>query len=50
MVQLNEQFNAFKNIDNLFQKIIITNDDIDYSTSVEKHIKLKDFLSMDFLD
>ncbi|MBR5535934.1 MAG: ATP-binding protein [Clostridia bacterium] len=40
------EFDAFKNIDNLSQKIIITNDDIDYSTSVVKHIKLKDFLVM----
>jgi len=43
------EFNAFNNIDNLSQKIIITNDDIDYSTSVVKHIKLKDFLMMDSL-
>ena len=41
------EFSAFKNIDNLSQKIIITNDDIDYSTSVVKHIKLKDFLMME---
>ena len=40
------EFKAFANIDNLSQKIIITNDDIDYSTSVVKHIKLKDFLMM----
>jgi predicted AAA+ superfamily ATPase len=43
------EFNAFKNIDNLSQKIIITNDDIDYSTSAVKHIKLKDFLLMESL-
>lgn len=43
------EFNAFNNIDNLSQKIIITNDDIDYSTSVVKHIKLKDFLLMESL-
>ena len=43
------EFSAFKNIDNLSQKIIITNDDIDYSTSVVKHIKLKDFLTMNSL-
>ena len=43
------EFYAFKNIDNLSQKIIITNDDIDYSTSVVKHIKLKDFLMMESL-
>lgn len=33
-------------MDNLTQKIIITNDDIDYSTSTVRHIKLKDFLVM----
>ncbi len=43
------EFDAFKNIDNLSQKIIITNDDIDYSTSIVKHIKLKDFLLMEKL-
>lgn len=43
------EFEAFKDIDNLSQKIIITNDDIDYSTSVVKHIKLKDFLLMEEL-
>ena len=40
------EFSAFKNIDNLSQKIIITNDDIDYSTSTVRHIMLKDFLLM----
>ncbi len=44
------EFEAFKGIDNLSQKILITNDDIDYSTSVVRHIKLKDFLLMDSLD
>lgn len=43
------EFDAFKSIDNLSQKIIITNDDLDYSTSVIKHIKLKDFLLMESL-
>ena len=42
----NREFSAFANIDNFSQKIIITNDDIDYSTSIIKHIKLKDFLKM----
>ena len=42
----NREFDAFKEIDNLSQKIIITNDDIDYSTSTVRHIKLKDFLVM----
>lgn len=45
----NREFSAFSNIDNLSQKIIITNDDIDYSTSTVKHIKLKDFLNMESL-
>jgi hypothetical protein len=40
------EFSAFANIDNISQKIIITNDDIDYSTSAVRHIKLKDFLLM----
>ncbi len=43
------EFGAFKNVDNLSQKIIITNDDIDYSTSAVKHIKLRDFLMMEAL-
>ncbi len=43
------EFGAFKNADTLSQKIIITNDDIDYSTSIVKHIKLKDFLLMESL-
>lgn len=45
----NREFNAFLNIDNLSQKIIITNDDIDYSTATVRHIKLKDFLNMESL-
>lgn len=44
------EFSAFANIDNLSQKIIITNDDIDYSTSSIKHIKLKDFLLLENLE
>lgn len=43
------EFGAFKNIDNLSQKILITNDDIDYSTSTVRHIKFKDFLLMEHL-
>lgn len=45
----NREFSAFGSIDNIDQKIIITNDDIDYSTSTVRHIKLKDFLLMDEL-
>lgn len=44
------EFEAFKGIDHLSQKILITNDDIDYSTSVVRHIKLKDFLLMNSLN
>ena len=46
----NRELSAFANIDNLSQKIIITNDDLDYSTSTVKHIKLKDFLLMESLE
>lgn len=46
----NREFAAFANIDNLSQKILITNDEIDYSTSVVKHIQLKDFLLMESFD
>jgi len=42
----NREFNAFKGISDLNGRIIITNDDIDYSTSTVRHIKLKDFLLM----
>lgn len=41
------EFAAFKNISYLDEKIIITNDDIDYSTSSIKHIRFKDFLRME---
>ena len=43
------EFSAFSSIDNSMKKIIITNDDIDYSTSTVYHYKLKDFLMMDEL-
>lgn len=43
------EFSAFANMDNLSQKILITNDDIDYSTSIVRHIKLKDFLMLNNL-
>ncbi len=43
------EFSAFSNIDNTIKKIIITNDDIDYSTSTVYHYKLKDFLMKDEL-
>ena len=43
------EMGAFADIDNTHAKILISNDDIDYSTSTVKHIKLKDFLEMDDL-
>jgi len=44
------EFSAFNNLDNSIKKIIITNDDIDYSTSLVTHIKLKDFLELNSLE
>lgn len=44
------EMGAFANLDNMVKKVIITNDDIDYSTSTVVHIKLKDFLMMNDLD
>lgn len=43
------EFSAFNGIDNSVKKIIITNDDIDYSTSVVYHYRLRDFLMRDEL-
>ena len=43
------EFSAFAGIDNTVKKIIITNDEIDYSTSTVYHYKLRDFLRMDEL-
>ena len=43
------EFSAFGGIDNSVKKIIITNDEIDYSTSTVYHYKLKGFLFMDEL-
>lgn len=40
------EMSAFDKLDNRNQKILITNDIIDYSTSVIRHIKLIDFLMM----
>ncbi len=45
----NREFGAFATLDNANQKILITNDDVDYSTSTVKHIKLIDFLDMEEL-
>lgn len=41
------EFEAFKGVDQLSQKIVITTDEMDYSTSVVRHIPLKNFLAMD---
>lgn len=43
------EFDAFADLDNNNQKILITNDEIDYSTSTVRHIKLEDFLMMEEL-
>ena len=43
------EMSAFAKTDNTIKKIIITNDDIDYSTSTVYHYKLKDFLMMEEL-
>lgn len=45
----NREFGAFASIDNIHQKIIITNDELDYSSSTVRHIRLKDFLGMEDL-
>ena len=43
------EMGAFADIDNTHAKILISNDEIDYSTSTVRHIKLRDFLEMDDL-
>ena len=43
------EFALFNKIDQSYGKIIITNDEIDYSTATVKHIRLKDFLMMEKL-
>ena len=45
----NREFALFNKLDQSIRKIIITNDDIDYSTSTVQHIMLKDFLGMNEL-
>lgn len=44
------EFSPFNITDNSRKKIIITNDEIDYSTSTVQHIKLEDFLFMEDLE
>ena len=43
------EFGAFAKLDNTCQKIVITNDDIDFSTSTVHHIQFKDFVQMEEL-
>ena len=43
------EMRPFALLDNAHQKILITTDDIDYSTSTVRHIKLKDFLMLEEL-
>ncbi|HJJ36040.1 MAG TPA: ATP-binding protein [Methanocorpusculum sp.] len=43
------EFAAFRHLDGLQKKILITADELDYSTAVVEHIRLKDFLVMDAL-
>ena len=43
------EMNAFASLDNSHQKILITTDQIDYSTSTVRHIKFEDFLMMEEL-
>ena len=43
------ELRAFNHLDNSCQKILITNDDLDYSTSTVKHLKLSEFLKMESL-
>jgi len=44
------EFALFDKLDQSIRKIIITMDDIDFSTSTVKHIKLKNFLQMQDLE
>jgi len=43
------EFSAFAGIDNSMKKILITNDEIDFSTSTVSHYRLSDFFTMDEL-
>ena len=43
------EFGAFSTLDNSCQKIVITNDEIDYSTSTVKHIRFRDLVWMEEL-
>lgn len=43
------EFKAFEKVDPLSQKILITTDELDYSTSIVRHIRFRDFLAMEDL-
>lgn len=43
------EFGAFAKLDNSIQKIVISNDDIDYSTSTVRHIPFRNFVLLDEL-
>ena len=43
------EFSAFNGLDNARLKILITNDEMDYSTSTVRHITLKTFLESETL-
>ncbi len=42
----NREMGVFRNLNSSGQKILITNDDLDYSTSTVRHIRFRDFLEM----
>ena len=44
------ELSAFAGIDNLVKKIIVTNDDLDFSTITVYHYKFKGFVLMTSLD
>ena len=43
------ELGAFDSIDNSRQKILISNDEIDFSTSTVRHIRLSEFLGLEHL-
>jgi len=43
------EFRTFENLDPLSQKILISTDELDYSTSIVRHIHFRDFLAMQSL-
>ena len=40
------EFRAFENLDPLSQKILISTDELDYSTSIVRHVHFRDLLAM----